>query len=472
MITCLMLLLLAGAALGAPLGPPVPAVTIVQSAPKPGAPIVPTAPDPFAGLPRIDRAITPAEAVALAQKHSPVVAAMVADVAMAREMIAMAWARSRPMVSANLLGTYADAQMVVGSQPGVEPGSSTMVQGGLGFNAGLMGMVPLYNGGSVASRARAEQHRAAATADDLRAMRLDMALAVLTMTHRLAAMQAMRGVAEETVATNTERLRIDRAAQAAGRLPLANVLRDEAELATSQQAQANLERDVNVMLADLRAMLGVHPLSQLDIAPAEPLPATATTMAADLDAALRQRPELAALRSRLQATRADIDAVHGSALPQVSLLGMADLFANRMNAMGRYEDFTVGIGVGLPLTDGGMRGAQVRRGQADARRLTAQEQETALRIAREVSQARERIDAARRNVATTATAVTAAREDYRLMQLRYESGMATNMEVLDALRMRTMAGAGAVGAAQDLASATDELRRAIGDAGLLGERNP
>ncbi len=121
---------------------------------------------------------------------------------------------------------------------------------------------------------------------------------------------------------------------------------------------------------------------------------------ADLDAAARQRPELAGARARILAAGHDVSAANAAFLPQVGLFGMADFFASRMNDMDRWEEYTVGVGVSLPLFDGGMRSAQVRRARAERARLTALEQDAALKVARDVAQAHERSAAARTNIAT------------------------------------------------------------------------
>jgi outer membrane protein TolC len=443
--------------------------------------------------PRIDRQVGADEAVALALQYSPVIAAMQQDVEMARQMLAMARARTAPMASANAWATAGDAAMIVNGAPGVEPLVSRLVPSGPSLDLNFMAMYPLFTGGRLGAQINAERSRLQATEQELQTMRLDMALQVLTMVRRLTTMRGMIEVAHQAVLANEERLRIDRATYAAGKVPLANVLRNEAELANSRQQLANQVRDYRLMLADLKAMLGVHPFSAFDIiTPAVSLPATPpaelvqpaegpapspapvvtpatpdTAVLADLDAAARHRPELAGARSRILAAGYDLSAANAAFRPQVSAFGMADLFASRMNAMERWEEYTIGIAVSLPLFDGGMRGAQVRKARAERARLTAQEQDTALRVTREVDQAHERIAAARTNIETSRAALAAAREDYRLMQLRYQAGLAVNVEVLDALRMRTMAEVNYLTAVQELAIAEDQRRRAVGDPALL-----
>jgi multidrug efflux system outer membrane protein len=196
------------------------------------------------------------------------------------------------------------------------------------------------------------------------------------------------------------------------------------------------------------------------------------TLRRDLATAVLQRPELAAARARLQAAGYDLRAAEAAFQPQVSLFGMGDVFANRMNDMDRWGEYIAGAAISLPLFDGGERAAARRRARAEQARLTAQEQETALRVAREVTQAHEQLAAARQNVATAEAALAAAREDYRLMQLRYQAGMAVNVEVLDSLRMRTMAQTNYLQAVLERDTAEDQLRRAVGEPALAAPPAP
>jgi outer membrane protein TolC len=480
------------------LGPPLPTSSVVPAAaiapprPTPAAPVV----DAYPGRPRLDVTLTPEEAAGLALRYSPVIAAMAEDVELARRMLALVRAANAVTLSAGAWGTVADADMVVPGAPNVDPAQSRILPGGGSLDAGLMAMYPLFTGGRLAAQSRAESQRLKAGEADLRALRLDLALQARTLARRLAAMAGMVDVEREAAETDAERLRNDRAAHAAGRVTLAAVLRDQAELAVARQQWANEVRDHHLMLADLRALLGVHPLSHLDILdPTVALPATTSESAAalpdppplpaggehatvsdaeraDMDLAARQRPELAAARARLLGAGDDTRAAEAAFGPQVSLIGMADLFANRMNTGGRVGDYLVGAAVSLPLLDGGARREQTGQARAAQRKLSAQEQETALRVASEVSQAHAKLSAARGNLDTALTALAAAREDYRLMQLRYEAGMAVNAEVLDALRMRTMAAVNYLTAAHELAVARDERLRAVGDPTILNSKPP
>ena len=425
------------------------------------------APDPFPGLPRCDGPLDAEAAVRLALRHSPVVAAAGHDVEMARQMLAMAQAAGRPMLAGTVWGTWGDGAMIVGGAPGVTPAPQRMAPAGGAADANLMAMAPLYTGGRTQAGVAAARSRAGASAAELAAVRLDLATMVRRLVRQAALMRAMVEVYDRLVATAAERMRLDRAAADTGKVPAFYVLRDEAELASARQQQTNAVRDYRVMLTDLVAALGVHPLSQVEVAADQMPPATPWSVTDALDLAARQRPELASARAKVAAAGHDERAAAGAFAPQVAALGMADLFSSRMAP--RFEEFTLGVTVGLPLLDGGERSAALRRARADKARLTAQEQDLALRVAAEVLAADARLTAARANLAAAQTGERAAGENYRLALARYEAGKSLHVEVLDALRMKVMAETSLQAARFDLASAADALRRAVGEPGA-GER--
>lgn len=448
------------------LGPPPPASVAVpvQIATPATAESLAATPDPFAPLPRLDGELTLDQAVAFALEHSPVLAAARSDVEMARQIVNMMRAALLPRASTTSWATYGDAGMVVAAEPSVMPSAIRAVPPSLSWDTNLMLMVPIYTGGRLEHRVGAEKARLAASRSELEAMRLDLALAVRELVRRIVWQTEVVSVYSELVATNEERLRIDRAAFAVGKIPEFNVFRDEASLAEARQMETNAVRDLRILTANLKTAIGAHPASQLTVAAKLEPESLAVGRNEALDRAARQRPELAAVRARVAAARHEERSANGALLPQVNLLAMADLVAS-VRGM-RNEEVLGGVSISLPLFDGGERRSEARRARAEQDRLRAQETALVLQIANEVIAADERRQAAEQNLTTAEQALRSAREDYRIAQRRYAEGKGINVEVLDALAARVRADTAYLAAVYELLSAHDELRRAYGDVTL------
>ncbi|MBI2301219.1 MAG: TolC family protein [Armatimonadetes bacterium] len=457
------------------LGPPTPSHRVNVAAAAPSADAAPQgaavsaapAADPFAGFPRADGPLTREGAVQLALQHSPVLAAAQADVQMAAAMLAAARARLAPMLSLNGWASYGDAAMITRNAEAVAPASYRMLPAGPAVDANLMFMLPLDLNGRLQSQVAAQREGRRASEADLAGARLELAFTVRTLYRRIGLGRATVDVYRELAATSEERLKNTRSMADEGKVPQFYVYRDEAALADARQMQTNAERDVRVMLAELKALLGVHPLSDVQVDGKLEEEAYDLARDAALAEAVRRRPDLAAVRARVAAAGHDVRTAAAAFKPEVGVFGMADLEANRMP---RSEEFLAGLSVSLPLLDGGMRQAEVRRARAAKSRLTFLETDLLLRAGREVVAADENRAAARQNLDTAEAALVSAREDYRVAQSRYAAGKGINVEVQDALTAQVRAETNYLAALYELGNAQDELRRATGDVVLTSTK--
>jgi multidrug efflux system outer membrane protein len=124
--------------------------------------------------------------------------------------------------------------------------------------------------------------------------------------------------------------------------------------------------------------------------------------------------------------------------------------------------YAIGIVVGLPLVDGGMRKAEVAASEARRAHLESDLDAVQVRVRHDVAVAWATVRAAEANIAASEAAVAEAEEGYRVMNQRYQAGKALLVEVLDALAARTRAQTRRVEAVYQAAVATDRLDRAVG----------
>lgn len=399
------------------------------------------------------------KAVEIALANSPILRGATADLDVAAARVKAAQAARKPSLSATtFLTTGSETGPIYNSPDGVTPQNLFAVPRGAFADQNLMLMLPLLNGGRLQALTRQAQAARAASGFDLQTARLDVALDTKTAYRQtLLALETQKVAAARQNAT-TEQLRNDRAAEKAGRVPQLFVLRDEAEDADAGQDVTNAARDVELALISLRALMGARTDSDFSLTDSlETL--NEDDSASNLQTALANRPELQGARARLESTRQGENAVRGSSKFQAALTGMADLGGTRSGSSG---GLSVGLVVGVPIFDGGMRRAgrdearaQISRAQADVSRLEIQ-------VEREVAGAQVSLDAARKNVATAQSALVAAQEGYRVALLRYQGGRATNAETLDALAALTRARTNRARALYNAQIASDQLGRAVG----------
>jgi outer membrane protein len=257
------------------------------------------------------------------------------------------------------------------------------------------------------------------------------------------------------------RNRQDLGLSAANEVLAVTVERERAELARLTARNADAVATANlVRLTDLPPGTVVEP---------EP-PAASDAATPDLEplvaAALAGRPELVGLHARGGAADAQVRVAHAAGLPQVGLSAGWD-YANPNQRILPLRDewkdtWSVGAGLSWNAFDGGRTRAATAqaRAQADALRQDAIEMERRVRVevtsrALDVSTALAARDVARR-------ATEAATENLRVVQDRYQEGVVSSSDLLDAENVLLRAHLEETQATSQLHLARAALDRAVG----------
>jgi len=349
---------------------------------------------------------------------------------------------------------------IVQGSPTAGPLASVLVPNNGQLDQNFMAMVPLYTGGGLGSKVRTAESLAAAATSGIRTSELDVALSARVAYRQVRLNQAIVEAWKRRVDESKERVRIAEAAFKEGRIAKYDLLRNQTELAESEQALNNAIRDVDVALVNLKRVMGISQTSEISLTSELTFEPITETLESAQAQALAQRPEVSAARARVQAAQAQLAVAKSLYRPQVYGVAMQDFVS--ASEMGSDQGFTVGIAASLPVFDAGLRRSQVTEAQSMLERMRAEERDVVLAVAQDVGTAFSELQAAARNVELARVAVEQAEEDYRVIKLRYESGKAINVEVLDALFALTRAQTNYAQALFDYNVAGDRLARAKG----------
>ena len=382
-----------------------------------------------------------------------------------RAQVRAARAEARPMATATGFLATGTMGSILTTPPGVTgPSNIYAAPPGQHANLDLMLMVPLSTGGRLSARIRSAQAGAAAAESDVAAAELEVALMVREAYRRSVFTRESVAVFDERAREAAERVRLAQSRFDVGSATRLELLRAEAERADAEQMRTNALRDAEAAQVDLRAAIGLPGNATLDLTDALAFAPETRPLEERLTRAYQGRPELQAARYRIEAEDAGVERAQAGYRPQVYGVAMADLGATRR--MGTMGGTTLGITVGLPLLDPGMRRAEVEMARARRERARADEGAARIRVEREVRRASLEIAAAERNVSLSEAAVTAAQEQYRLARLRFEVGRSLLVEVLDALAALSRARVNRLQALYEHALARDRLDRAMGTPAL------
>jgi outer membrane protein, heavy metal efflux system len=334
---------------------------------------------------------------------------------------------------------------------------------GVGFTNGNAALSQRLDvGGRRAAAARAAAGERAAAAAELDLARLRAAAEARAAYFDLARAQAVESTATESAALAGQIRDAVRRRVEIGEAPPVQATRAEIEVARAEQEVTRARGDVRARLATLNVLLGRPadaPMSLSDalVVPAEPEDAATLTLQA-----LRQRPEIAASQSRVEARRGAVDVARAQGRPDLFAELATDVWSLDREP---FQSQNVGFQARLsfPLFDGGRRRAVVDRALADLREGEAELEVQRRALAVEVTRAGAELAAAR-EVALNYQQTILPRSQELLQATRsgFETGLSSFLEVLEAQRVARQTQTEYQNALFDAVRARTALDRALG----------
>ncbi|MCX7970326.1 MAG: TolC family protein [Negativicutes bacterium] len=279
----------------------------------------------------------------------------------------------------------------------------------------------------------------------------------------LAASQLVK-VDQEAVQRSQEHLKNVQAQFAVGTVAKSDVLRTEVELANNQQTLIRDQNRYKLAVANLINVLNLPLNTEIKLDDSE---LRYTRVGISLDAAtdygMKNRPEIT--QAAMQVGVAEQTLQQARAGQGITL----QFQAQEVMSDGTFPGFSSGdsnasaaVVASFDIFDNGQTSSQVaaaEKGLAAARQqLDLQKLQTAL----DVKQAYLSMRDAEERIAATKVAVAQAEEDYKIAVVRYEAGVGTNLDVLDAHKSLTQAQTDYLSALYDYDTQLAALVKAMG----------
>ena len=297
---------------------------------------------------------------------------------------------------------------------------------------------PLFTGFKLSSNAEAAERLADAARADHASDRADL---ILNITAAYWTLYQTRET-ERLMADNVQRIEgyvrdIENLLKA-GMATRNDALKMDVQLSSARLSLIDARNDVRLAVMNLNTLLGrpveapLVPVSQPGrSAISLPAPADQLTMEA-----LQSRPELQALSSRVEASRAAVHAAQGGWWPQLSL--GANYYYARPNS--RYlptrDEFLgtwdVGVVVTMDIWNWGTTAKQTDQAESSLRQNELMFQQMRDGVALEVHRASLQVQRARERVEVADLGLTQAQENLRVTTDRFQRGLVTVSELRDA----------------------------------------
>ena len=289
--------------------------------------------------------------------------------------------------------------------------------------------------GKIRQAIRASQAQYLATEDARRGIMVTLVADIAQIYFSILELDLEMDIAKKTLQTRSENLDLFRKRQQGGTASGLEVARAEADYEQTASNIPEVARQIEVQENKLSELLGRNPgsiprialLSQESFTPGIP----GTGLPSEI---LKQRPDIMEAEQLLRAANAQVGVAVGEFMPVVNLTNFVGGAGNRPSHVFNSNGYTWSIGgdMDLPLFKGGKNLYGYKAAKAKWQQSVASYKQTVVVAFREVADALVGIDKIQKVREEQEKQVKALKEAVDLSKARYEAGLSSYTEVLDA----------------------------------------
>ncbi len=311
-------------------------------------------------------------------------------------------------------------------------GTKYTVAGGLTFDQ------TLFEGGGVFSAWAAAQQYRSMNEHLARQARLDLEAQVAIAYFDALLLDQLAEVARQTLRLSEEHAALVAKKFADGIVSEYDNLSARVRLANARPPVIQAENDLRLALLRLTNLIGMSQGVRLAIADTEPDSANWEDAPTDelIAMAHSTRPDLAATSHQIVAIDKAVGVLRAERWPSLHLTGVFDYQALTDDSWPNRDDYfrswQVGLSASYSLFDGFRRRGNIQVLRVDQREAELQQIELERAVALQIDGARSGFEEASARMAAQGETVTEAERGLAIANTRYESGVGTQLEVLDA----------------------------------------
>jgi outer membrane protein TolC len=273
----------------------------------------------------------------------------------------------------------------------------------------------------------------------------------------------LAAVAQREVDSNREHLRLAEAMLAAGTVAQFEVVQAQTQVSAAEGNLVAAQVAVDQARAQLRKLLVLPQTQPLEVtAPLAPVLQPAGGLADLITSGWNGRPEIRTLQAQIQTADANLRLAQQTDNLSASLNGEYQHNGSATGFTTQQNFWEAAITLTKPILDGGLRKSLVDEANSRLRQARLALEVQRQQIALNVTQAYLAASQALQQLQVATQGVVQAREAARIAEVRFQAGVGTGIEVLDAQIAQAGAEAAQVNASHDLQLALIQLRDAMG----------
>ncbi len=350
----------------------------------------------------------------------------------------------------------------VASVPGAPVGGSLFSTSYDYFQLGLAATQLIYDFGQTSEKYRSASLNADAQRAAEQTTKLGIVLNVRKAYFNARANKELVDVAKETLDDQNKHLAQVQGMVQVGTQPYIALAQQKASVANATVQLISAQNNYETAKAQLNQAAGIPGGTDYEVSDEEMGPVGDEDQPLDVlvNKAIAARPEIATLVKQREAQESTLAAAKGTYGPSVgAFAGVTDYGTNLSQLVPNWD---AGVQVTWPIFQGGLTKGLVRQAEAGLSSVDAQRSLEELQVRLDVDTARLSVRAAKATLGAVEDALTSAREQLRLAEQRFSTGVGNIIELTDAQVQYTAAAAQVVQARYGLAGARAQLLAALG----------
>ena len=301
------------------------------------------------------------------------------------------------------------------------------------YSNSVTATMPLYTGGALSGQIKTAKAGYKSALVGVQKSYNDMRSTVTNGYYTVLQADDMQVLARESVARLEEHLKNVKAQYDVGVVAKVDVLRSEVELANAQQNLIKAENAYKISEANFNKIIGLPLETNLFLEDTLNYVPYDKDLNYCLDYASKNRPELEQAKQGVQAARGQVKVARSGYQPQIGISATQNWDTGDGHwGADEKSTWSVGVNVALTIFDTGVTRSKAHAAKANYFSAEETYRDTVDAVMLDVRSQYLNLREAEKRISTTEVAVSQAEEDYRIAQLRYQAGVGTNTDVLDA----------------------------------------
>jgi outer membrane protein len=400
--------------------------------------------------------------VAVANQPSLVQAQALAAAAEGQTIVA----RSPLLPQATGLASFLRQHSTAGATSGAGSGAVAIVPGARPstyntFRIGVTGTQTLWDPVDFAGW-EASQRNAESLNATVRTSLKNLVLQVRTAYFAARAYRDLVGVGQETLENQLSHLRQVEGFVQVGTQPEVALALARLNVANARVSVITAQNNYRIAKAQLNQSMGSTEGTDYQVADDElaPLDVEERPLPGLFDIALSSRPELAALEYSRQAQGKTLDSTRWQWSPSLGFSGGYSKIGTSVDSL--YDTWNFGLTLTWNFLQGGFTTGQIKVAEQNLKAATAALTVEQLQVRFDVEQAQATLLANKESLVAAKDAVANGKEQLRLAEGRYQTGVGSIIELSDAQLQATQAAAQLVQAQYNVSTARAQLLAALG----------